>query len=106
MSDLVADSRIDAFNARLELDASAKMRELVPECFQLLQRFAVSHAMKVPVKVDEDGLFDYRWDLVAEGSDASRQLQMRLALGEISQTYEVALDKVTAQVRREVHAAK
>src|SRR6478735_4234541 len=36
VTDLVSEDRIDAFNARLELDASAEMRRLVAECLRLL----------------------------------------------------------------------
>lgn len=82
------------------------MRELVPNCLHLLQRFAVAHTMKVPVEVDQDGLYNHRWDLVAHESDEVRRFQMRKALSQISTEYQGALDRVTAQVRREVHAAK
>ncbi len=33
-------------------------------------------------------------------------MRMRMVLGAISTDYQAALDKVTAQVQREVHAAK
>lgn len=102
--DLVAGDRIDEFNARLELDASETMRKLVVECFRLLHQFSVSSLTRVPVEVDAEGMFDYRSDLIMDQSDEGRRLQMRMALGAISREYQLALEKVTTQIRREVHA--
>lgn len=104
--DILSQDRIDAFDARLEMDASSEVRQLADSCFRLLHRFNVSHALGVPVDVDEHGLFQHRFDLVRGQLEEARLLQMRLALGRIHDDYRSALKNVTECIRREVHGAK
>lgn len=104
--DVVSQDRIDAFDARLEIDASSEVRQLAERCFRLLHRFNASHVMRVPVEVDEHGLFNYRFDLIRDQQEETRLVQMRLALGRIHDDYRAALDKVAERVRVEVHGRK
>ena len=64
MPDIISDANIDAFSARLELDASPEVRELTDDAFALIQRFNASHLMRAPVEVDDHGLYDYRFEQV------------------------------------------
>jgi negative regulator of sigma E activity len=74
--DIISNERIDEFNARLEIDASPQVRELVRESFRLVSRFNVSHVMRVPIEVDEHGLYRHRFDLVREVDGEVASLQM------------------------------
>lgn len=55
------------------------MRDLARDCFRLLSHFSVSHSMRVPVEVDEGGLYNYRYDLIENQPDEGRRLKMRLS---------------------------
>lgn len=103
MPDIVSDEKIDAFNARLELDASSEVRQLTRECFRQVQRFNVSHMMRVPVDVGEHGLFLHRYDQVRDVDDETVALVMRMSLGKIHDELTTAVDRLAARVRSEVH---
>lgn len=104
LPDILADEAVDAFNARLAIDASEEVRRRTERCLRLIQRFQVSHVLRVPVEEGEDELYNHRWDLVADQPDQVRQMHMRVALGKILEEYRPALDRVTAQIRQEIGA--
>lgn len=106
MPDIVSDENIDAFNARLELDASPEVRQITMECFQLVQRFNVSHSMRVPIDVDEHGLFVHRFEQVRGVADEVAQLHMRMSLGKIHDELASVVDRLAARIRREVHGGR
>lgn len=106
MPDIVSDENIDAFNARLELDASADVRRITMKCFRLVQRFNVSHSMRVPIDVDEHGLYVHRFDQMRDVDDELAQLRMRMSLGTIHDELVSVVDELAARIRREVHGGR
>lgn len=53
------DAEIDAFNARLALDASPAMAAQARICFALIQRFDASHGTGAPIELDAHGFYNY-----------------------------------------------
>lgn len=104
MPDVISDDRIDEFNARLELDVSPEVRELAADSFRLVQRFNAAHVMRVPVEVDDHGLYRYRFDQGRQQLDEdAAALHLRMSLGGIHDELEAKVDQLAARVRREVH---
>ena len=106
MPDIVSDENIDAFNARLELDASPEVREITGECFRLVQRFNASHLLRVPIDVDEHGLYVHRFDQVRGADEEVAKLHMRMSLGKVHDELETVVERLSARVRREVHGGR
>ncbi|WP_129787826.1 hypothetical protein [Promicromonospora panici] len=95
--------QIDQLNALLLIDATDAVAAKARACFALLHRFHASRSMNVPVEVDGHGYFRYRSDRVRDQPEETRDLVMRMALGDIADEYGVAVDELAAQVKREVH---
>lgn len=102
------DDRIDELNALLDIDATPKVRELAGDCFSELQKFWVSATMGAPLTVDEHGLFEYHFDRMHElgDDDHAKATVMRVHLGAVHDEYSAAVDKLGAQVRKELHGGK
>jgi hypothetical protein len=103
--DVIGDDEIDEFNARLRIDASPAVRDLTERAFAIAQRFNVSLAMRVPVDVDEHGLFLHRFDKV-RGSEEGAILVRRWALNEYRDEFRAAVDDVATQIRRELRGRR
>jgi hypothetical protein len=103
MPDVAPADRIDAFDARLAIDASPRVEKLARPCFRLVQRFNASHVMRTPVEVDELGLYRYRFDLVRDADEETAHLHRRVALGRIHDELQQAMTKLEKRMRREVH---
>jgi hypothetical protein len=102
---VISDDRLDDFNARIEIDASPEVRELTIRAFRLAERFNVSLAMKVPVEVNEHGLYDHRYDLVRGVDEEAAKLHMRMSLGKIHDELKTVIDQLADRMRRELHGA-
>jgi hypothetical protein len=103
MPGIIHDDRIDEFNARLEIDASPRVRELASQAFTLSRRFNLSVVLKVPVEVGELGLYRHRFDLVRGGDRDTIELLMRTSLGRIHDELQGVVNLLSARVRQEVH---
>jgi len=79
------------------------VRDLTRQAFALSQRFNVSYVMKVPVDVNEHGLFDYRYELVRGVDDDVAKLHRRIGLAGIRGDLRSVVDQLAAQMRRELH---
>lgn len=101
--DVAPPDTMDAFDARLAIDASPRVEKLARPCFKLVQRFNVSHVMKAPVELDEFGLYRYRFDLVRDVNKETAHLHRRIALGRIHDELRHAIMKLEQRMRREVH---
>lgn len=97
------DDRVDRFDAGLLIDATPKVRELAGECFKLLQQFWASYTMGAPVSVDEHGLYDYKIRHMHGLDDDGKRMAMRMALGSVHDELVLAIDKLSDQIRRELH---
>ena len=97
MPNIVSDVNVDAFNARLELDATPEVRKLTSGCFQLVQRFNAAHAMRVPVDLDEHGFYWYRYDQVRGQPEETQHLAIRISLGGIHDDLVAAVDRLSAK---------
>jgi hypothetical protein len=105
LPDVVNDDNVDAFNARLELDATTEVRELTDRCFKLAQRFNACHLTRTPVDVDEHGLYVYRSEKVRGQDPETVHLLMRMSLGRIHDDLAKAVELLAARVRKEVHGS-
>lgn len=101
--DVAPLDKIDAFDARLAIDASPQVEKLGRPCFKLVQRFNASHVMRAPVELDEFGLYRYRFDLVRDVDEETAHLHRRLALGRIHDELRQAITKLEQRMRRDVH---
>ncbi|TCM43656.1 hypothetical protein [Kribbella sp. VKM Ac-2568] len=105
MPDIISNDKIDQFNARLEIDSSPQVRELAKASFQLIHRFNVSHMLRVPIDVDDHGLFHHRFDLVRGVDEEAASLHIRMSLGKLHDDLQSAIDRLARRVRYEVHGA-
>lgn len=103
MPDVISNEKVDAFNARLDIDASPQVRALARESFRLVSRFNLSHVMKVPIDVDEHGLYQHRFDLVRGVDEEIAAMRIRMSLGKIHDDLEKAVERLASRARREVH---
>lgn len=101
--DVAPPDKVDAFDARLAIDASPRVEKLARPCFKLVQRFNASHVVRAPVELDEHGLYRYRFDLVRDRDGEAAHLHMRLALGRIHDELRQEITKLERRMRREVH---
>jgi len=101
--DVAAPERIDAFDARLAIDASPRVEKLARPCFKLVRRFNASHVTGTPVELDEFGPYRYRFDLVRDVDEETAHLHRPLALGGIHDELRQAITKLEERMRREVH---
>lgn len=99
----VPNERIDELTALLQVDATDAVRSQANVCFELLNRFEVAHSLRVPVEVDERGLYHHRFDQLTDLPVEMRDVLVRESLGALADDFAHAVDVLGGQVRREVH---
>lgn len=103
--DLPSD-QVDAFNARLMIDASMEMRKRFGVCLEVLRRFRNARSFGAPVEKDEHGFYRYRFDQTSGKDEETRHMVMRMHLGGLSDEFGSAVDRVVERVRTELNGEK
>jgi len=99
----IPTERVADLTARMQIDASPEVRTLSDRCFAQLNKFWCSYDRGTPIDTDEHGFFLYRFDLVRNKDEETRQLLMRVTLGEIADQFGETVDALAARVRSELN---
>lgn len=89
-------------DARIELFASAKVTAAMRKCFEAQGPFWNAIALKAPVSIDANDMYDYDFDIVRDADDMARAQIMRMNLGQFVDEHKQSVAELVRIARSEV----